>query len=78
MSLLQELMALREHYPDGGESETAGWYIVRNEDDKIGAGPFDSKAEARSASKSKQWYKENEYDFVRGYVDEDDKFQELK
>lgn len=76
MSILQELMSLREHYPEG--EHTAGWYIVRAEDDKIGDGPYDTKAEARSASKTKQWYDENKYDFVHGYVDEDDKFHESK
>lgn len=74
MSILQELLRLNEHYPEGGDDSTAGWYIVRDKDDEIGAGPFDSKQAAKAKTKFLQWYDEDKYYIEHGWVDEDDKF----
>lgn len=47
------------------------WYIVRDADDAIAGGPYDSKKEAVADSKYKQWYVKspNEYYIEFGLID---------
>lgn len=39
------------------------WYIVREKDDAVAGGPYDSKKEAQADTKYKQWYTKAPNDF---------------
>jgi len=52
------------------------WYIVRVKDDAVGAGPFSTLPQARSASERYQWYNENDYSIDFGACDDDNNFHD--
>lgn len=65
--------------PDAAE-ESIGWYMVRERDDRIGAGPYKSYREAVSESKHKEWFKttgSNPFYIEHGYVNDVDTFVQM-
>ncbi len=50
-------MGLEEDIQLGDNNADApGWYIIRHSDNKIGSGPFDDAQQAKSASRTKEWF----------------------
>ena len=81
VSSLEQLKPLQEADEHTGRNAAAdameyAWYIVRVKDDKIGAGPYDTRMQAHNATERFQWYNGSDYDVSFGSVDDDDNFRD--